>query len=302
MGAGMIRQLQFMLALSRERHFGRASEICGVSQPTLSNGLKALEETLGVMLVQRSSKFLGFTPEGERVVEWARRIVGDVHGMREDIAALRSGPRGHIRLAAIPTALPVVARLTTPFHTRFPAVRFTILSRTSTEILRLLENLEIDAGISYLENEPVGQVRTVQLYHERYHLLTERRAPLADRETVTWSEVASLPLCLLTPDMQNRRIVDQMLRNTGQATSLMLESNSTMVLFSHVKTGEWSSIMPQVMAESLGLPETIRSIPITEPEIAYSVGLVVAHREPATPLVSALLGVAQQVAREFQSA
>lgn len=297
----MIRQLQFLLALSRERHFGRASEICGVSQPTLSGGLKALEEMLGVMLVQRSGRFLGFTPEGERVVEWARRIVGDVQGMHEDIAALRAGPRGHLRLAAIPTALPVIARLTTPFRARYPAVRFTVLSRTSTEILRLLDNLEIDAGITYLENEPVGQVRTVRLYHERYHLLAEHSAPLADRTQVTWQEVAGLPLCLLTPDMQNRRIVDQMLRRTGLPTSPTLESNSTMVLFSHVKTGEWSSIMPQIMAESLGLPETIRSIPITEPDIAYAVGLVVAHREPATPLVSALLAVAGQIAEEFET-
>lgn len=296
----MIRQLEFILALSRERHFGKASEACNVSQPTLSNGLKTLEDTLGVLLVQRSSKFIGFTTEGERVVEWARRILGDVRGLRADIAALRLGLEGHIRIAAIPTALPMVAKLTTPFRARYPAVRFSILSRTSKEILTLLDNLEIEAGLSYLDNEPVGQVRTIPLYDERYHLLTESSGPLGARASVTWAEVASLPLCLLTPDMQNRRIIDQMLRNTGLSPVPTLVSNSTLVLVSHVRTGKWSSVLPKVVAESIGLPSTVSSIPIVEPDISHSVGLIVAHRDPTTPLVAALLATAQHVAREIE--
>lgn len=297
----MIRQLEFMLALHRERHFGRASEVCGVSQPTLSNGLKALEDMLGVLLVQRASKFQDFTPEGERVVEWARRILGDVHGMKEDLAALKIGLRGHLRLAVIPTALPVVAKLTTPFHDRYPAVRFTVLSRTSAEILKLLDNREIDAGLTYLDNEPVGLVRTVPLYEERHHLLTGNTEVFGSRSSVNWAEVATLPLCLLTPDMQNRRIIDQMLRNTGMTATAMLESNSTSVLVSHVRTGQWSSVMPKVVADSLGLPENVASIPITQSEAHYSVGLVVAPREPSTPLVTALLATARHMARELKA-
>src|SRR5687767_15187804 len=73
----MIDKLDFILALARERHFGRAAEACGVTQPTLSAGVKQLEEQMGVLLVNRGSRFQGFTPEGERVLEWARRIVGD---------------------------------------------------------------------------------------------------------------------------------------------------------------------------------------------------------------------------------
>src|SRR6478672_13957392 len=72
----------------------------------------------------------------------------------------------------IPTALAMVAALTTPYRERHPNVQFTIWSRTSVEILELLDNLEIDAGITYLGNEPVGRVNTVPLYRERYRLLT----------------------------------------------------------------------------------------------------------------------------------
>ena len=208
----MIDRLDFILALARERHFGRAAEACGVTQPTLSAGVKQLEEQMGVLLVNRGSRFKGFTAEGERVLEWARRIVGDTRAMREEINSLRHGLTGRLRIAAIPTALAMVAALTTPYRERHPNVQFTIWSRTSIEILELLDNLEIDAGITYLGNEPVGRVNTVPLYRERYRLLTSADAPLGNRETVTWAEVAQVPLCLLTPDMQNRRIIDRLLQ------------------------------------------------------------------------------------------
>ena len=154
----MIDKLDFLLALAREQHFGRAAEACGVTQPTLSAGVKQLEEPIGVLLVNRGSRFQGFTPEGERVLDWARRIVGDTRAMREEINALRHGLTGQLRIAAIPTALAMVAALTTPFRERHPNVHFTILSRTSIEVLDLLDNLEIDAGITYLDNEPLGRV------------------------------------------------------------------------------------------------------------------------------------------------
>ena len=97
----MIDKLDFILALARERHFGRAAEACGVTQPTLSAGVKQLEEQMGVLLVNRGSRFQGFTPEGERVLDWARRIVGDTRAMREEINALRHGLTGRLRIAAI---------------------------------------------------------------------------------------------------------------------------------------------------------------------------------------------------------
>ena len=298
----MINKLEFVLALAREKNFGRAAEACGVSQPTLSNGLKSLEEALGTMIVKRSSRFQGFTPEGERVLGWARRIVADAQSMRLDVGASRSGLAGHVRIAVIPTALPIVARLTTPFQDKHPAVRFTILSRPSSEILELIENLEVDAGISYLENEPLGKVRTVPLYEERYSLLTAAEGDLADRASVTWAEVATLPLCLLTPDMQNRRIVDRMLQSSGTGAEPTLVSNSTIVLVSHVRTGRWSSVLPSIIAESLGWPGNVRSLPIVEPEIRHAIGLVAARREPTTPLVAALKEEARHLSARLPAA
>ena len=292
----LLDKLEFLLALAREQHFGRAADSCGVTQPTLSAGLKQLEESLGVLLVNRGSRFQGFTPEGQRVLDWARRIVGDTRAMRQEVHALRHGLVGRLRIAAIPTALAMVASLTTPYRARHPDVQFTVWSRTSIEILALLENLEIDAGLTYLDNEPLGRVNTVPLYQEKYCLVTAADAPLGNRASVTWTEVAQVPLCLLTPDMQNRRIIDGLLKNASGESRPTLESDSMILLFSHVRTGRWASVMPAKIAETLGLTETIRAVPIVNPEAVHTIGLVVPAREPMTPLNAALVSEARRIA------
>jgi DNA-binding transcriptional LysR family regulator len=293
----MIDKLEYLLALARERNFGKAAEQCGVTQPTFSAGIKQLEDILGVMLVQRTSRFLGFTPEGERVLDWARTIVADARAMRQEMQTLKKGLSGHLKIAAIPTVLPMVSALTTPYRAKHPNVKFTILSRTSIETLSMVENLEVDAGLSYIDNEPLGRLRAVPLYFEQYRLLTSEGSPLGERDQVTWAEVAKIPLCLLTPDMQNRRIIDGLLQAAGGRPEPTLESNSMIVLFSHVRTGRWASVMPEKLADTLGLTERLRAIPIVEPEVMHQIGLVVPPREPMTPLVAALVAETSHLAK-----
>ena len=296
----MLEKLEFFIALAREQHFGRAAEACGVTQPTLSTGLKQLEDILGVMLVQRGSRFQGLTTEGRQVLDWARRIVGDTRAMRDEMRAARHGLSGRIQIAAIPTALAMVPRLTTPFREKHPGVTFSILSRTSIEVLSLLGNFEIDAGITYLDKEPLGRVNSVPLYTERYQLITAVGNKYFDRDKVTWKEISTLPLCLLTPDMQNRRIIDQHLADAGVQVRPTLESNSIIVLFSHIKTGKWSSIMPFNLWEAFGFTESIQAIPIVEPDASHTVGLVVARRDPNTTLAQSLLDEAMRLEADFR--
>lgn len=301
----MIDKLEFLLALAREQHFGRAADSCGVTQPTLSAGLKQLEESLGVLLVNRGSRFQGFTPEGERVLDWARRIIGDTRAMRQEVNALRLGLVGRMRIAAVPTALGCVAALTTPYRAKHPDVQFIVLSRTSAQIMELLENLEIDAGITYLDNEPLGRVSTVPLYKESYCLLTAADATLgklkqvSNLKQVTWAELSGAPLCLLTQDTQSRRIIDKLLGSGDGQPVATLESDSMLLLYAHVKTGRWASIVPTKIAETLGPTGKVRAIPIVKPDSLYTIGLVVPEREPMTPLNVALVTEARRIAATF---
>jgi DNA-binding transcriptional LysR family regulator len=291
----MIDKLEMFIALANERHFGRAAEVCGVTQPTLSSAIRQLEDQLGVQLVFRGSRFQGLTPEGLRVLDWARRIVGDMRTLKAEMRVVRSGLAGNLRLGVIPTSLPMVADLTAPFLERHPNVRIAILSRTSAEILIGIESLELDAGITYLDNEPLGRVTQVPLYAEFYRLLCAPGTPLADRAQVTWTEVAGQPLCLLTSDMQNRRIVNQHLAEAGAVVVPSVESNSSIALIAHVMTGRWASVVPTKLARMFTAGDRLRAIPIVEPEAEHLVGLVTARRDPLTPVLAALVAEAERV-------
>lgn len=292
----MIDKLELLLALARERHFGRAAEVSGVTQPTLSSTVKSLEDQFGILIVERGSRFRGFTPEGERVLEWARRLVGDSRTMKSEIEALKHGLSGHLRIGIIPTALPFLPSVSIPFGDRFTDVRLTVLSLTSAAILDRLADLELDVGISYIDDEPIDRCVAIPLYEEQYTVLVSPDSPLANAKTMTWTQAAQLPLCLLTPDMQNRRIVDRHLADAGGRRTLRLESNSMLTLYAHVRTGKFASIFSSRLAETLDPRGRLRAIPLTAPAVTHKIGLLILRREPHSPLVNAFVSEAKQAA------
>ena len=148
-----LQHLGYFVALAREQHFGRAAAACHVSQPTLSAGIRRLEGELGTLLVQRTQRFVGLTPEGERVLSWARRIVNDAEELRHDLGQLGEGLSGRLRIGAIPTSLAAVGVLTAPFRAANPRATVSVRSLSSREIERLLHTFELDVGLTYLDSE-----------------------------------------------------------------------------------------------------------------------------------------------------
>ncbi|MGR3386055.1 MAG: LysR family transcriptional regulator [Paracoccus sp. (in: a-proteobacteria)] len=291
----MIDKLEMFLAVAKERHFGRAATSLGITQPTLSAGIKQLEEQLGVLLIFRGSRFGGLTPEGQAALIWARRIVGDSRQLREEMRATRHGLSGRLRIAVIPTALTWATRISARFGRAHPNVAFTILSRNSVEILQMIDDLDVDAGISYLDNEPLGKVSTVPLYDERYMLVCDPGSDLAGRDRVAWADLDGQRLCLLTSDMQNRRIINRNLSAAGVTPQASVESGSTVVLVSHVVEGGWVTILPEDIAAFLGHGKNLRLIPLEKPQTIHAVGLVAPWREPHTPVLEALLAEARRL-------
>ncbi len=289
----MLPKLEMFIALAREQHFGRAAESLGIAQPTLSAGIRQLEESLGVQLVRRGSRFGGLTPEGQRALVWARRISGDARRFREEMRAAREGLAGHLRLAVIPTALTWASRLAAAHAAAHPKVSFTILSRNSGDILAMLEDFEADAGLTYLDNEPLGRMATVPLYRERYTLLCATGHPLAGRGAIDWAELAGARACLLTPDMQNRRIISRALMEAGVELDVRMETNSTQVLASHVASGGWVTVLPEDVAVFLATGKGLGVVPIRADTAGPAVGMVVPHLEVQTPVLRSLLAAAR---------
>lgn len=285
----IVRYLDYLVALARERHFARAAAACNVTQPTLSAGIKQLEESLGVLIVERRQRFVGFTPAGERVLAWAQRALADYSGLAQELSELREGLAGQIHIGAIPVSLPTLALVTAPFALLHPDTRFQVISQTSMEIQRGLDEFTIDIGVTYLDNDPLQRVRSAALYRERYVLVTQDTSPFAALKAVSWSQAATLPLCLLTPSMQNRRIIDAQFRAASAEVTATIETNSLVTLWSHIRFGHWSTVVPQTFLLLLGQREGLVAIPLIEPEAFHTLGFVASSREPLNPIARALL-------------
>jgi DNA-binding transcriptional LysR family regulator len=291
----LIRHFEYLVALAQERHFARAAAVCNVTQPALSAGLKHLEECFGVVIVERGHRFHGFTVEGERILAWARHLLAERDALSQELSAMRHGLTGHLRIGGIPVALPVLPLLTTPFAARHPRVRLTISSLTSREIQRGLDECALDVGLTYLDNEPLLHVRSVSVYRERYVVLTPPNGPFAGRTSITWAEAADLRLCLLTQTMQNRRIIDAYFEAIGVTLDPIVETSSLVTLVSHLRRGEWSTILPHTIRYLIGDEHGLLVLPLVEPAATHEIGLIVPDREPVTPMATALIAEARLI-------
>jgi len=294
------RKYLYLIALAREKHFGRAAAACHVSPSTLSAAIRDLETELGVAVVERGKQFAGLTPEGRSVVEYAQRMAASAEGLKQELASLRDGLTGRLRLGVIPTALTVVASLTASFARRHSLVTAEVLSLATDEILARLRRFELDAGIVYVESAQAAGFSVVPVWRERHVLLTGVDGRFAGRETVSWAEAASVPLCLLTPDMQNRKTIDAVFAKVGAGVAPMLETNSIISILAHVGSGHWSSIVPRSVLDQVGTPPRVIAIELVEPSVDWATGLVTLAREPQAPMVAALIVEATALAESFE--
>ena len=285
----LIRHLSFFIALAREQHFARAAAACNVTQPTLTAAIQKLEEDLGVRLVIRDRRFVRLTEEGEKLLLWGRQILVDYSSLKDDLAGLRRGLVGTLRLGVIPAAMSAVSLLTSRFTAAHPEAQVEIRSMTSRAIQRALDAFEIDAGVTYLENEPLEGVRKVPLYREHYVFLARREHAATNKTAITWKEAAAERLCLLSEDMQNRRIINKLGASIGVNITADVVSNSYLAILSHLRQGDWASIVPHTFALLFAAPSELVGVPIVEPDHTQAIGLVLSDREPLAPMAGALL-------------
>ncbi|MFB7286522.1 LysR family transcriptional regulator [Actinacidiphila glaucinigra] len=291
----LLRQLEYLVALARERHFARAAAVCYVSQPSLSAAIRRLEHELEVPIVRRGRRYEGLTAEGEVVLAWAHRILAECDALQHELSALRDGLTGTLRLGVVPTALPAASLLTTPFCHRHVNARVNIESLSSAEITHGLAQFELDAAMTYLDDETLRHLRRFPLYEERYVLLTPADGALAGADTARWAQAAALPLCLLSPRMRNRRIIDACFEADGATVAPAIETDSVAALYAHLPGGPWSSVISHAWLHMFGVPEGMRVVPLEGPAHGPRVGLVTGPDTPPSVLAEALLAVAREV-------
>jgi DNA-binding transcriptional LysR family regulator len=169
-------------------------------------------------------------------------------------------------------SLPALALVTTPFAAIHSRTRYQIISQTSFEIQRDLDDFKIDVAVTYLDNEALSHVRTVPLYRERYVLITREVSGFSGLRSISWAKAATLPLCLLTPSMQNRRIIDAQFRAAGAEANAVVETNSLVTLWTHLLFGQLSTVVPQTFLLLFEQRRGLISIPLVEPETSLKEG------------------------------
>ncbi|MER7014988.1 LysR family transcriptional regulator [Saccharopolyspora sp. NPDC000359] len=290
----LFRQLEYFVALARERHFARAAAACYVSQPALSEAIRKLEQELKVPLVRRGRSFEGLTPEGERLVLWARRILADHDALKQEVTALQTGLTGELRMGVIPAAASTAALLTDPFCAEHPLVRVQLeTSLRSSEVVERIRRFELDAGVIYPHGLNTAELVVTPLYEEQHVLIASGELLTGQADTISWSDVLGLPMCLLTEGMRGRQLIDEALATRGLAVTPRLEADSVVALLAHVGTGRWASIVPHTWIRTLRVPAGARVLKLRDPSVTAEIALVTSAVEPEPVLARALVQVAR---------
>jgi len=281
----IIRNFEYLLALNQEKHFARAAAACRVSQPTLSAGIKQLEEDMDVLIVKRGQRFEGFTREGERVLAWAQQMMDDCSRLKQELHELRdTGMQGPFRLGMLPATSALASLLTVTFAERFPALQISMETADPERLLKMLRQGEMDVALMHLD-QPAGEGLDIYaLYRERMFLFTT--SEVGNSRRVSWDDVAALPLCLLRSAMP--RTAELQLEKAAK----VIHTDSPAVLAAHIASGRWSTVLPQSLVSTLTKTPALRAIAIAKPNEQVNVGFVTVKSDPLPAAVHALMEMA----------
>jgi LysR family hydrogen peroxide-inducible transcriptional activator len=266
-----LTELRYIVAVARERHFGRAAQSCFVSQPTLSVAIKKLEDELGVMLFERGPGEVSVTPVGHRVVEQAQRVLEEAAHLKE-LAKAGSDPlAGTLRLGAIYTIGPYLLPKLIPILRRTaPAMQLLIQENFTHRLAEMLKQGEVDVILVAQPFSEAGVV-TRAVYDEPFLVAVPQGHPLEKKKHISSDELARESLLLLGSGHCFR---DQVLdlcssaqRSNRGALAKTLEGGSLETIRQMVASGVGVTVLPSTSVapgEGAG-SDLIRVRPFTRP-------------------------------------
>lgn len=298
----LLVSMRYLVALDEHKHFARAAQACHVTQPALSNAIRALEEEFGGPIVKRGRTFVGFTPEGDRLLQSARRMLREELLLKQDLSSVGGQPQGTLTIGVVPSAEPVAARFAAMLQARHPGIQPVVRSMSSQEIEEGLEGLTLDMGLGFIERvRPVaGALRTLPQYTEHYFLVRKAEQPgeqgMRFGVPMSWQEAATLPLCLMTSEMHNRAIVDRAFADAGVKVNPALETNSLLTLALSALNGAISVVMPGALVGTVRPYRELEARPLTGPDVQTPIGFMVQTAERHSRPLEAALTLAQDAA------
>lgn len=300
-----LKQLVYLCNLEQEKHFGRAAEASFVSQPTLSMRLKNLEHELGVSLINRNNSFSGFTPEGERVLTWAREIVSVYQGLKLEVDAMKHGIKGTLRIGIVPQCSLSLSSVLRAISRRYPEINYRIDVMSADQLLEAINSHTVDVAFGFFE---VSTLRSLQFQDALFSddgvvaLFSRDVFPeLARDEPLSMTEIAAYPLCLAEPTRYFRRYLDTCFRQAGLPLRVIIESASVLQLLESAQYGMGVMLAPKrnilpVMLQGLS------ECRVELPAMGRQGAMVIAGAGKATPLVQHFFDEARYALLELATA
>ena len=288
-----LTELRYIVAVARERHFGRAAEACFVSQPTLSVAVKKLEEELGVPLFERGAGEVTVTPAGQGIVEQAQRVLEEAARIKEIAAAGRDPLAGPLRLGAIYTIGPyLLPKLIPVLRKSAPAMQLLIQENFTHVLSEQLKNGEVDAILIALPFEEPG-IATRALYDEPFFVAVPKGHPWEGRKRVTSEELTRESLLLLG---EGHCFRDQVLEichtvrsRERSVLSRAVEGGSLETIRQMVAGGVGVTVLPATsIGTSGGNADLIRILPFGRPVPVRRVALAWRRSFPRPEAIEAL--------------
>ena len=215
--------------------------------------------------------------------------------LQQELSSETNLPRGAMRIGAVPTAMPIVARFAAMLQARHPGILPAVLSLSSSDLEKGLQDLTIDLALGYLERMDLQGTRLTAWpqYTEHYFLLRKAANPHPDGLQIgpkmQWKDAARLPLCLLTPDMHNRTIVDAAFTTAGAPVKPAIETNSILTMALSVVAGTVCSVMPGALVGAVRGYRELEALPLVGPDVRTSIGFMShAAARPSRALEAAL--------------
>jgi DNA-binding transcriptional LysR family regulator len=283
-----LKDLECLVALARSRHFARAAQECGLSQPAFSMRIRNLEENLNTAIVKRGNRFQQFTPEGEKVLAHARDILERTDQLEREIRTSRGEVTGSLVLGVVPTSVAVAAQLAIQLNADHSSIRTRVITASSLSIQQGLEDGQFDAGLTYSDGVSSDLMHIEPVYTEQYVLIAPRKLLPTDAEEISWLEASELPLTLLEPAMQNRKIIDRAFQEAGTRPRVLFESNGFNAAIVIAKAGVAATIVPKVLVEELGEQGDVSVLELIDPVVEKDVSLIMPRQSTNMLMFNAL--------------
>lgn len=295
----LFTSLNYLVALHHHKHFGRAAQACHITQPALSNAIRALEQEFGTAIVKRGRAFESFTPEGEQIFQTAQRVLHEQELLQQALQSAANAPTGRLAMGAVPSVMPIAARFAGLLQMRHKGIALTLRSMSSPELEAGLEDLSLDLALGYCERiKPrSASLTTLLQYEERYFLLRRAARPSGNglqicEQHCSWAEAASQSLCLLTPEMHNRSIVDDAFQQANVRVRPVIETNSILTLGLTVLVGNICSVLPGALLGLVSGYGELEAVPLQSPEVLTPIGFICAHNQRPSHTLHAALEMA----------